>query len=185
MENLFLRRFFRVLNKYFMVPLFRLGIGPLAGNPLTGYIMVIKTKGRKTGKVRHAPVNYAIMNGNVYCLAGFGHVADWYRNVKAQAQIEVILPAGPIWGHAEEVTDADEARIVTRQLLKNAGFAGYFLGFNPHTVSDEILQEKIAGLPVIRIRPVGIGSGAGDPGGWLWVSGFVILACVLLGRRKR
>ena len=68
-----MRRFFWFLNKYFMVPMFRLGFGPVFGNPLVGYIMVLKMVGRKTGKLRYAPVNYALQAGEVYCIAGFGH----------------------------------------------------------------------------------------------------------------
>ncbi len=83
LESRVLRRVFWYLNRYFMVPMFRLGLGPLMVNPFGGYIMVLKTIGRKTGKVRYSPVNYAIMNGNVYCLVGFGHIADWYRNLRA------------------------------------------------------------------------------------------------------
>ena len=40
------QRLFRVLNRFFMVPMFRLGLGPFMGNPLSGYIMVIRTVGR-------------------------------------------------------------------------------------------------------------------------------------------
>ena len=69
-----LRRIFWYLNRYFMVPMFRLGLGPLMGNPFSGYIMVIKTSGRKSGLTRYAPVNYAILNGSVYCLSGWGHL---------------------------------------------------------------------------------------------------------------
>ena len=83
MEDM-LRRFFRVLNKYFMVPMFRLGLGPLVGNPITGYIMVLKTVGSKTGKRRYAPVNYAILDGHVYVLSGFGKLAHWVTNLVAQ-----------------------------------------------------------------------------------------------------
>ena len=35
-----LRHIFSVLNRFFMVPCFRLGLGPFMGNPLSGYIMV-------------------------------------------------------------------------------------------------------------------------------------------------
>ena len=63
-----LRQFFRLLNRYFMVPVFRLGLGAFVGSPLGGYIMVVKTIGRKTGEARYTPVNYAIIDGNVYCL---------------------------------------------------------------------------------------------------------------------
>lgn len=66
-----MRRFFRFLNKYFMVPMFRLGFGPFFGNPFTGYIMVLKIVGRKTGRLHFAPVNYAIRDGVVYCVSGF------------------------------------------------------------------------------------------------------------------
>lgn len=169
MNSPLVRRFFWFLNRFLMVPAFRLGLGPLVGNPFSGYIMVLKTVGNKTGKVRYAPVNYAILNGNVYCLAGFGQVAHWYRNIRAQPSVELILPGGSVTGIAEDVTDADERLRAFRQVLKNGGFAGFFLGFNPHTGSDEVLREKVRALPVVRIRPTGIGSGAVDPGGWLWV----------------
>jgi hypothetical protein len=69
-----MRRFFRFLNKYFMVPLFRLGFGPFFGNPFTGYIMVLKVLGRKTGKLRYAPVNYAILDGKVSTSRASGRV---------------------------------------------------------------------------------------------------------------
>jgi deazaflavin-dependent oxidoreductase (nitroreductase family) len=164
-----MRRLFWFLNRFFMVPMFRLGLGPFFGNPLWGYIMVLKTIGRKTGRVRYAPVNYAIRNGCVYCLAGWGRISDWYLNLQAAPDISVILPGGAIAGHVEEVQDAGERAAVIRQILKNGGFAGFFGGFNPYRVSEQLLQEKTAGLPLLRVRPMGVGSGASDPGGWAWV----------------
>ncbi len=80
-----LRALFRLLNKFFMVPVFKMGLGPFVGNPFSGYIMVFKTIGRKSGLVRYAPVNYAILDGNVYCLSGLGKVAHWYKNLTANA----------------------------------------------------------------------------------------------------
>lgn len=179
-----LRRSFRYLNKYFMVPAFRLGLGPLMGSPFGGYIMVLKTIGRKTGQVRYSPVNYAILNGNVYCLAGWGKIADWYRNLRANPNIELILPGGALAGVAEEVTDPDESLRVVRQVLKNSGFAGFAFGFNAFTISDEELREKTQGLPLIRIRPTGIGSGASDPGGWMWVLTMVAGVVWLISHRR-
>jgi deazaflavin-dependent oxidoreductase (nitroreductase family) len=169
MESETLRRTFRLLNKSFMVPAYRLGLGVLVSNPFSGYIMVLKTSGRRTGRIRYTPVNYALMDGCAYCLAGWGMQADWYRNVKAQPRIEVILPAGTLAGVVEEVQDAGECLRAQRQILKNAGFAGFFFGFNPFTTSDEDLRQKCQGIPVLRIRPVGIGNGPADPGGGLWI----------------
>jgi len=55
-----MRRIFWFLNKFFMVPMFRLGFGPFFGNPLNGYIMVLKPVGRKTGKVDFGLVSQSV-----------------------------------------------------------------------------------------------------------------------------
>jgi deazaflavin-dependent oxidoreductase (nitroreductase family) len=165
-----MRRFFRFINKYFMVPMFRLGLGAFMGNPFSGYIMVLKTTGRKTGRLRYSPVNYAILDGRVYCLSGFRQGSDWYRNLLAHPAIEVILPAGAISGSAAEITDPLRRTAIIRKVLQNAGFAGFFEGYNPFRISDEQLAAKTAGMPLICIQPTGLGSGASDPGGWVWIT---------------
>ena len=174
-----MRRIFWYLNKYFMVPLFRLGLGPLFGNPITGYMMVLKTIGRKSGKRYYTPVNYAIHQGNIYCISGGRKQSDWYRNLLATPEIEIILPGGAIFARTEEIHDADEKRIVARQVLTNAGFAGFFEGYNPRRISDTELQEKVSDLPVLRFQPLGLGNGASDPAGWAW-AWIVIFALLLI-----
>ncbi|MBC8505012.1 MAG: nitroreductase family deazaflavin-dependent oxidoreductase [Chloroflexi bacterium] len=179
MASRVIRRILKFINMFLMVPLFRLGLGSFVGNPITGYIMVVKTIGRKTGKGRYVPVNYAILDGNIYCMAGFGKGTHWYRNLQAQPNIEIIIPSGPLAGVAEDATNSEEAIRLIRQLLKNSGFAGFFAGFNPFTVSDTELREKTKDYPLIRIRPTGVGSGAGDAGGWLWILSLVVSVVVL------
>jgi deazaflavin-dependent oxidoreductase (nitroreductase family) len=164
-----MRRMFWFLNKYFMVPMFRLGFGPLFGNPFSGYIMVLKIIGRKTGKLRYAPVNYAILDGRVYCVSGFRRTSDWYRNLLSNPTIEAILPGGAIAGTTTEITDPAFRVIAIRKILQNAGLAGFFEGYNPFRISDEELANKTADMPLICIQPTGLGSGASDPGGWAWI----------------
>lgn len=178
------RRIFWFLNKFFMVPMFRLGFGPIFGNPFTGYIMVMKTVGRKTGKVRFAPVNYTIYKGNVYCISGGRKSSDWYKNLHANPEIEILLPGGTLFAHMDEVCDPDQKSLIARQVLKNAGFAGFFEGYNPFTISDEELMQKTADLPVLCFQPLGLGSGPSDAGGWAWIWGFVaaVILIVLLVR---
>jgi deazaflavin-dependent oxidoreductase (nitroreductase family) len=189
MDSESVRKGMRLINKYFMVPAYRMGLGGLISSPLAGYIMVIKTVGRKSGRVRYSPVNYAILDGSLYCLAGFGAKSDWYLNIQAaNAEVEIILPGSAIRGAAEEVTDEGERLFAARALLKNAGFAGFFAGFNPFTASDEEIQQKLQGYPLLRIRPVGIGSSPSDPGGWMWIPVFVLSAwwgMGLLRKKKR
>jgi hypothetical protein len=164
-----MRSFFRFLNKYFMVPMFRLGLGPLFGNPFTGYIMVLKVIGRRTGRLRYAPVNYAIQDGKVYCLSGFRQVSDWYRNLCIHPAVESILPGGAIAGIAKEITDPGVKTGIIRRILQNSGFAGFFEGYNPFRISDDELALKTDDLPLICIQPTGLGSGASDPQGWAWI----------------
>ena len=175
-----MRRVFWLLNKFFMVPMFRLGFGPFFGNPLTGYIMVIKAIGRKTGKVRFAPVNYTIHKGNVYCISGGRKTSDWYRNLLAIPDVELILPCGCIYTHAEEITSTEERTNIIRQILKNAGFAGFFEGYNPWRISTDALTQKSAGLPLFRFQPLGVGNGASDAGGWAWIWSFVVTIIVII-----
>ncbi|MEI7849181.1 MAG: nitroreductase/quinone reductase family protein [Chloroflexota bacterium] len=174
-----LRRIFWYINKFFMVPVFRIGLGFLLGNPLSGYIMVLKVIGRKSGKIRFAPVNYAIQNGNIYCISGGRQTSDWYRNLKANPQIDVILPVGAIFGLVDEVAEPQERLLIIRQVLKNAGFAGFFEGYNPFSISDKDLAAKIGDLPLLRIRPTGVGSGASDPGGWAGIWGLVLTLALI------
>ncbi len=178
-----MRRFFWFLNKFFMVPIFRLGFGPIFGNPFSGYIMVLKVIGRKTGRLRYAPVNYAILDGKIYCISGYRQGSDWYRNLCARPAIEVIMPAGAIAGTASEVVDPVFRVIAIRKILQNAGFAGFFEGYNPFRISDDDLAQKTADMPLICIQPGGLGSGASDPGGWAWILttiSTVLLILVLL-----
>jgi hypothetical protein len=177
-----MRKFFWFLNKFFMVPIFRLGLGGIFSNPFSGYIMVLKVIGRKSGKLRYAPVNYAIHQGAVYCISGGRKTSDWYKNMLAVPDIEVILPGGAIFGHVTEENDPEIRLIVIRQILKNAGFAGFFEGYNPRKITDIDLQDKTADMPLLKITPLGIGNGASDQAGWAWITMLVltVLAVVLL-----
>lgn len=175
-----MRRIFWFLNKFFMVPVFRLGFGPFFGNPFTGYIMVMKTIGRKSGKVHFVPVNYAISKGNVFCISGGRQNSDWYKNLYANPQIELMLPGGSVYSKMEEIIDSDEKVLIARQILQNAGFAGFFEGYNPFTISEEKLKSKVADLPVLQFQPLGLGNGASDAGGGAWILGFVISILVVV-----
>jgi deazaflavin-dependent oxidoreductase (nitroreductase family) len=173
------RRIFRIFNKIFMVPMIRLGFAPLLGNPITGYIMLIKTIGRKSGITRLTPVNYAIIDGYIYCISGFGRRSHWYLNLQADPRVELVLPGGAFTVKAEEVKEVGEALRAIKQILRNAGFAGFFEGYNPYTSSDEKLMATLDHSPVLRLQPVGIGNGAYDPGGWMWVTTTVLSTIIL------
>lgn len=77
-----------------MVLLWRLGLGKWinARPAVAGRIMVLNHTGRKSGLLRQTPLNYAIIDGEIYCTAGLGETTDWYRNILANPHVEVWTP---------------------------------------------------------------------------------------------
>jgi len=153
-EEYLSKAFFKFINRYIVVPTFKRGFGKLISNPLTGRIMVLETIGRKTGKIRYTPVSYALMDESIYCYQGRHLKGKWYLNILANPQVELLLPSSHMIGHAEEVSDPKEAARAIRQILRGSGLGGLIYGFNPFTVTDDVLQKKTEGIPVIRIKPV-------------------------------
>lgn len=129
------------------------GLGGLLSNPLTGQIMVLRFKGRKTGRTRYAPVNYAVIDGKIYCYQGKRLKGQWYLSLMADPKVEALLPRGPISGFSERVTVSRERVDSMRQILKNSGLGGLIHGFDPRTAPDDLILEKIEGINVVRITP--------------------------------
>jgi deazaflavin-dependent oxidoreductase (nitroreductase family) len=180
---------FNTMNKYVGVPALRAGLGRYMSNPLTGYLMCLQTRGRKSGELREAPLGYTIVGEHVYCVAGFGRRTHWYQNILADPHVEVVLPSRAFSGVAEEVTDPDERRRVLPPLLRSMGVIAGMVGMgNPWRDTPEETARKCEGMPLVRIRATGIAAGPEDPGGRFWVVPIVasaVLAIVLLRCRGR
>jgi deazaflavin-dependent oxidoreductase (nitroreductase family) len=152
-----------------------------------GRIMVIVHKGRKSGLRRFNPVNYAIVEGDVYCMAGFGSVSDWYRNILADSQVEVWLPDGWWEGRAEEMTNTENRLDLVRQLMVASGLVARLIGVDPGVISDAELAAATVDYRLVRIRRGAPRTGSGGPGDLAWVwpyTVFGLLLALLLRRRK-
>jgi len=146
-----LRAFFRLANRFIVVPAFQRGLGRIISNSLTGDIMVLGIEGRKTGKIRYTPVSYARIGEKIYCYQGKEMKGQWYLNLLANPKVEVLLPSGRFSGHGEEVSDTAEKLQAMRQILKGSGLNSSMYGFDPVAATDEVAREKIRDMPVIRI----------------------------------
>jgi len=179
-----LRQAFKHLNR-FMVLMFRLGLGRrLQFWPrVTGQILVLVHRGRKTGVTRRTPLNFACVDGDLYVLAGFGAVSDWYRNVKARPQVEVWMPDGWWEAVAEEASDHPERLRILRAVLVGSGFAAYAFGISPR-LPDERLAEISTGYRLVHLRRTAARTGPGGPDdlAWVWPAAAFLL---LLRRRRR
>jgi deazaflavin-dependent oxidoreductase (nitroreductase family) len=178
-----LHRTFLRVNRWYTVPAIKLGLAPLHVNPFTGSWLLLRTRGRKSGLLREAPLGYAILDGCVYVTAGFGRVTHWYQNVLADPHVEVVLPSAAFAGTAEVVTERHELLRAWRALVRAMGVLGSAT-VCPPDASDEELIAKIGNLPLIRIRPTGIAAGPTDPGGLFWVT-LIGVSCLWLFPKVR
>ncbi len=184
-----LRQSFKRFLNPFMVGLWRLGLDWWfeVWPQVSGRIMVITHTGRKTGLKRRTPVNYAIVDGEVYCVAGFGAISDWYRNALAHPEVEVWLPQGWWAGVAEEVADSPQRISLMRAVMIGSGFAAYVAGLNPHRMSDAELKTATAPYRLIHIRRAEARTGPDGPGdlAWVWPLATMILLPLAMRKRKR
>jgi len=136
MDNL--RKIFHALNR-FMVFMWKIGMGKWINfwPAVIGRIMVIKNRGRKSGREYLTPVNYAIVDGEIYGTAGFGSISDWYRNMQASPDIELWLPEGKRKAHAEDISNSPQRIFLLKQVVIASGFAAPLFGINPRKPDQE------------------------------------------------
>jgi deazaflavin-dependent oxidoreductase (nitroreductase family) len=176
-----MRQGFKYFNR-FMLLMWRLGMGPLLnmGPVMAGRYMVITHTGRKSGNKHRTPVNYAEVDGEIYCTAGFGGVSDWYRNIIANPQVEVWLPDGWYAGAAEEVTHPEVRLPLLRDVLIGSGFAALAAGVEPQKMTDDELDAATKEYKLIHIRRVAARTGVDGPGDLVWVWPLVVMVLLPL-----
>jgi len=183
-----LRKIFKYFNR-FMLLIWRLGLGSWFQfwPKVSGQVLVITHTGRKTGLMRRTPVNYALVDGEIYCIAAFGDQTDWYQNILKHPDVEVWLPGSRWAAVAEDASDNGERTEFIRQVMIGSGFAAYLFGVNPH-IPDERLDEITANYRLIRIHRQEARTGEGGPGdlAWIWpLATFILLPLVFQRRKKR
>jgi len=111
--------------------LYAIGLGPVIG----GFIVLLTTTGRKSGKKRVTPLQYEKIGEDHYLGAARGLNADWVRNIQSNPQVELRVGAKHIHGTAEVVTDP-------------ARFADFIeVRFERHPRLIGLIMEKAHGLP--------------------------------------
>lgn len=179
-------RAFKWANRQVMLPMLHNHVvGPWVGSPLIGYFLTLTTIGRRSGLPRQTPLNYAILDGRIYVLCGFGVHADWYRNVTVNPRVTIALPGRTLSGTATPVLDPVEAERAALAVAHNCGFALAFERMNPLTVTDEQLRNQLAGRPVVRIASRDpVRPGRHDPGSRSWVLPHVLVPLALIAAAR-
>lgn len=183
-----MRQNFKQFNKFMML-MWRLGLGPWINiwPEGIGRIMVITHKGRKTGLRRQTPVNYTIIDGDIYCTVGFGKGADWYKNMLKDPNVEIWLPDGWWAGKAEDISEVENHNILIREVLIASGFAAPMFGIDPKKLSETALAKVTETYRLVRIRRTEARTGSDGPGDlwWVWPLATFLLMPLAFGRRRK
>jgi deazaflavin-dependent oxidoreductase (nitroreductase family) len=180
------------VNRRAAAPMLRRGGGVLLSTPLAGSMLLLVTRGRTSGQRREAPLCYAVLDGQILVMAGFGHSAHWSRNALAHPEVELVLPGAVLAGRARAVEEDGHRVRAMRTLAASMGLAGRATLGDLTTRTDEEVLILARSLPVLAVTPTAVLPGPYDPGGAAtrvvlaaWAVAPVVLAALVLRRASR
>ena len=185
-----MRQGFKLMNRYFMLPMWRSGMGKLFNlwPHGMGRYLVLVHRGRKSGTIYHTPVNYTPVGSDIAVMAGFGAGTDWYQNLLAAGEGEIWLADGWWKVAVEDISETPDRIAIYRQLLADTGFAAWlFEGIDYRTITDEELETLGQRWRMLCLRRVEPCTGPGGPGeyAWVWALAAMILLLLWPLRRRR
>lgn len=126
-----------VLRLFLRAPLtaYRLGLGD-SMNSLR--LMVLTTRGRKSGQPRHTPIEYRRHGRKIYLISGWKGRPDWYQNLMTDPLATVQLGHKIYSALADPVTDPAEALRAINLFRQNAP-ARY------DAVFERLIEEPVNG----------------------------------------
>ena len=101
-----------VFRLIFKIPtlLYRLGLGGFVGP----HFLLLTTLGRKSGKIRHTPLEFSAdeKTGGYIVMAGWGGKTDWYRNALANPRVKVQIGWRKFEAEAEPLPNLEVAQML-------------------------------------------------------------------------
>lgn len=140
-----------MMNRLMKFPLilYRMGLGPL----MAKWIVVLSTRGRRTGLWRYIPVGYVRDGERFYVFSARGDQADWYRNLQQNRDAALHIGNWRFAARADFVSDLGELKAVTETLKKTfpafEETARNMMGIDINT------DEGVARLRMVRFTPTG------------------------------
>jgi deazaflavin-dependent oxidoreductase (nitroreductase family) len=137
----------KILNR-FVVPLYRIGVLPLLG--IGRSTMLLTTKGRTSGRMRHFPVGYHRIDRTVVVFSGWAQDANWYKNMTADPDaVYVQVGFHRFHARAEVVRDPQMLRTILEQFVRQCPQAArQLLGWDPQlddpaTANFSMMIDKV------------------------------------------
>ena len=136
-----------------MAFLYSIGLGPLVGR----VVLLLTTRGRRTGLPRVTPLQYEEVDGAFYVGSIRGTRADWFRNLVADPVVEVRVKSRRFRGRAEAITNADGVTdFLELRLERHPRMVGAILRADgvPGRPDRALLERYTERFAVVRITPV-------------------------------
>ena len=127
----------RLVIAWFFVPLhkflFRLSGGRLLGRLEGVGVLILTTKGRKTGKRRSSPLLYFRFDGSdelIVVASNYGqdHHPGWYLNLAADSRVAVQTKGERFSAEALVAEGEERLALLDRVVARNSRFANYRAG---------------------------------------------------------
>lgn len=141
-------------------PLFYLG--PIADLLKSRCVLVITTRGRKSGLPRKTAISFMQLGERLIVFSGWGRSSNWYRNVLANPEVEVQVGRRRMRATARLVSDPEERKKLMLQMQGRSSGCGppgpmrpVLKGLRIFDYEAEITMAVAQGgdLPVLEIVP--------------------------------
>jgi deazaflavin-dependent oxidoreductase (nitroreductase family) len=140
-----------------MVSLYKIGILPLFG--MSRNVMLLTTRGRKSGKMRSTPIGYFRIGGVIHLFSAWGKGTSWYKNLTAcPDDISIQIGLRKFRAAAKALEDpAEILRTIQQFLVESPAQAQYLFGWDPARDRMECadFSEVIQRVLIVRFQEVG------------------------------
>jgi len=142
------------LNKWIMIPLYRMKILPLFG--LGKIFLLLITKGRITGKKRRTPLEYHKINDIITIFSARGVESGWMKNIlKNPSDVKVYLGFRSFHPKIEILNNKEEIIEIIKWYLINCSRSSQMLfGWDPKKDDPEShdLSVIVNTITIIRLH---------------------------------
>jgi deazaflavin-dependent oxidoreductase (nitroreductase family) len=136
--------------------------GPIAELLKSRCVLVITTRGRKSGLWRRTAISFMPVGEHLVVFSGWGRSSNWYRNVLADPEVEVQVGRRRMRATARLVPDPEERRRLMLQMQQRSSGCGpprrvrpVLKGLRIFDYEGEITLAAAQGgnLPVLELVP--------------------------------
>ncbi len=151
---------FKIFNAI-TVPLYRAGLLPLLG--FGKLVLLLTTRGRKSGKLRYTPIGYFRYHDRICLISGWGKEANWLKNMLTYPDhVYVQVGFHRFQACPELVEDREELRQMMKWLVKYhvSGPEGRAMGWDPKRDDPESadFSGMFAKMAIVRLIERGRGN---------------------------